>query len=31
MWIGKYVTGRFHDQLDVLCELDQVIGDDVMT
>jgi hypothetical protein len=31
MWIGKYVTGSFHDKLHVLCELDQVIEDDVMT
>jgi hypothetical protein len=31
MWIGKYVTGRFHDQFEVLCGLDQMIEDDVMT
>jgi hypothetical protein len=31
MFIGKYVTGRFHDKFDVICELDQVIKDDVMT
>jgi hypothetical protein len=31
MWIGNYVTGSFHEQFDVLCELDQVIKDDVMT
>jgi hypothetical protein len=31
MWIGKYVTGIFHDQFDVLCELYQVIEDDIMT
>jgi hypothetical protein len=31
MWIGKDVTGSFHDQCEVLCELEQMIKDDVMT
>jgi hypothetical protein len=30
-WIGKDVTGRFHDKYYVLCELEQMIEDDVMT
>jgi hypothetical protein len=29
MWIGEYVKGRFHVQIEVLRELDQVIKDDV--
>jgi hypothetical protein len=29
--IGYYVTGSFHDQYEVLCELEQMIEDDVMT
>jgi hypothetical protein len=31
MWIGEDVTGRIHDQLEVICGLEQVIEDDVMT
>jgi hypothetical protein len=31
MWIGKYVTGKFHEQYDVLCELEQIVKNDVMT
>jgi hypothetical protein len=31
MLIGDDVTGRFHDQFEVLCELEQMIEDDVMT
>jgi hypothetical protein len=31
MWIGKDVTGSFHDQFEVLCGLEQMIEDVVMT
>jgi hypothetical protein len=31
MWTGNYVTGNNHDQFEVICELDQLIKDDVMT
>jgi hypothetical protein len=31
MLIGKYVTGSFHDQFELICGLDQMIEDDVMT
>jgi hypothetical protein len=31
MWIGKNVRGSFHDQFEELCELKQMIKDDVMT
>jgi hypothetical protein len=31
MWIGKDVAGRFHDQFEVECRLEQMIEDDVMT
>jgi hypothetical protein len=31
MWIGKYITGSFHDKFEVLCGLDQMMNDDVMT
>jgi hypothetical protein len=31
MWIGKDVTGSFHDQFEVLCGLDPMKEDDVMT
>jgi hypothetical protein len=31
MWIGKHVTGIFHDQHEVLCELEELIKDDLMT
>jgi hypothetical protein len=30
MWIGKDVTIRYHDQFEVLCELEQMIEDDVL-
>jgi hypothetical protein len=31
MWIGKNVTGIFHDQFEEPCGFDQMIEDDVMT
>jgi hypothetical protein len=31
MWIGKYVRGSFHDQYEVICGLEQMIQDDVLT
>jgi hypothetical protein len=31
MWIGNYVTGSFYDQYEVLCGLEQMIENDVMT
>jgi hypothetical protein len=31
MWTGKDVTGLIHEQYDVLCGLEQMIEDDVMT
>jgi hypothetical protein len=31
MWIGKDVRGRFHEQFEVICGIDQMIEDDVMT
>jgi hypothetical protein len=31
LWIGKYVTGSFRDQHEVLSGLEQMIEDDVMT
>jgi hypothetical protein len=31
MLIRKDVTGSFHDQFELLCGLDQMIDDDVMT
>jgi hypothetical protein len=31
MWIGKDVTGRFHEQFEVLYGLEQMIEDVVMT
>jgi hypothetical protein len=31
MWIGKYLTGSFHDKFEELCGLEQMIEDDVMT
>jgi hypothetical protein len=31
MWIRKKVTGSFHDQFEVICELDQLIEDDAIT
>jgi hypothetical protein len=30
MWIGIYVTGRFHGQFEIICELIQEIEDDFM-
>jgi hypothetical protein len=31
MWIGKDVTGRFDEQFEELCGLDQMIEDYVLT
>jgi hypothetical protein len=31
MWIGNKVKRSFHDQFEVICELDQMIEDDAMT
>jgi hypothetical protein len=31
MWIGMDLTGIFHEQFEVLCGLEQMIGDDVST
>jgi hypothetical protein len=31
MWIGNDVTGSCHDQFEVLCGLEVMIEDDVMT
>jgi hypothetical protein len=31
MWIGKYVTGSFHDQFEVVYGIEQMIVDDNMT
>jgi hypothetical protein len=31
MWIGNDVTRSFQDKIDVLCGLEQMIEDDVMT
>jgi hypothetical protein len=31
MWIGKDMTESFHDQFEVLCGLDQMMEEDVMT
>jgi hypothetical protein len=31
MWTGKDVTGRFYDKSEVICGLEQVIEDDIMT
>jgi hypothetical protein len=31
MWIGKDVTGSFHDKFEVICGLEQMIKDDAMT
>jgi hypothetical protein len=30
MWIGKDVTGRIHDQFEVLLDLEVMIKEDVM-
>jgi hypothetical protein len=31
MWIGNDVAGSFRDKFEVLCGLEQMIEDDVMT
>jgi hypothetical protein len=31
MWIGKDITGSFHDKLEVICGIGQMMYDDVMT
>jgi hypothetical protein len=31
MWIGKYVRGIIHNQFEVVCGLEQMIHDDVLT
>jgi hypothetical protein len=31
MWIGNDVAGSFPDKFEVLCGLEQMIEDDVMT
>jgi hypothetical protein len=31
MWFGKDVAGSFHDQFEVLSEIEQMIENDVMT
>jgi hypothetical protein len=31
MWIGKDVTGNFHEQFEVVCGFDQMLDTDVMT
>jgi hypothetical protein len=31
MWIGIDLIGNFHEQFEVICELEQMIGDDVLT
>jgi hypothetical protein len=31
MWIGKNVTGSFHDEFEVLFGLEELIQDDVLT
>jgi hypothetical protein len=31
MWIGNDVAGSFHDKFEVLCGLEQMIEDDIMT
>jgi hypothetical protein len=31
MWIGKDVAGNFHDQFEVVCGLEQMKKDDVMS
>jgi hypothetical protein len=31
MWIGNDVAGSFHVKFEVLCGLEQMIEDDVMT
>jgi hypothetical protein len=31
MWIGSDVTGSFHYQFEVICGLEQMIQDEVLT
>jgi hypothetical protein len=31
MWIGKYVTGNVHEKFEVICGIEVMIEDDVMT
>jgi hypothetical protein len=31
MCIGKDMNGRYHDEFEVLCGLEQIIKDDVVT
>jgi hypothetical protein len=31
MWMGKDVAENFHDKFEVLCRLEEMIEDDVMT
>jgi hypothetical protein len=31
MWIGKYVTERFHEEFEIIRGLEQIINDDVMS
>jgi hypothetical protein len=31
MRIGNFGTGKFQDQFEVLCGLEQMVGDNVMT
>jgi hypothetical protein len=31
MWIGKDVTGSIHEQFEIICDLEVILGDDVMT
>jgi hypothetical protein len=31
MWTGRDVSGRFHDEFEVVCELVEMIEEDVMT
>jgi hypothetical protein len=31
MWIGNDDTGSLHDQFEVLCEIEQMEKDDIMT
>jgi hypothetical protein len=31
MWIGMDVTVSVHDEFEVLCEIEQMIDDDVIT
>jgi hypothetical protein len=31
MWVGMDVAGKFHDQFEVICGLEQMMQDDVLT